>query len=266
MLKYSLLLFILAGMMPFAGLSQPAKANDIENNKTLESELNATSGTLPQPSAPSSVTAAAPSRVGAPSPNKAEEPAASREPFSANSPNRFVEAVCLAIGHEAFANGLPVEFFTRLIWQESRFNPNARSHKGAEGIAQFVPGTARWRGLSNPYEPFTALRESARWLGELRAQFGNLGLAAAAYNAGPGRVQNWLSHAGELPGETRAYVRIVTGRSAEEWARGGAREEMILNSRTLFRVRRSQKCLLVTAFRPRISMALGQQPRLARTH
>jgi hypothetical protein len=87
-----------------------------------------------------------------------------------------------------------------------------------------MPGTARWRGLDDPFEPIAAVRESARWLKELRAQFGNLGLAAAAYNAGPRRLQEWLGGRGPLPGETRAYVRIVTGRTAEEWAKIGANE------------------------------------------
>jgi hypothetical protein len=80
-----------------------------------------------------------------------------------------------------------------------------------------MPGTARWRGLSDPLEPTEALNESARWLRELNDQFGNLGLAAAAYNAGPRRVMDWIEGHGRLPKETRAYVRIITGRSAEEW-------------------------------------------------
>jgi hypothetical protein len=132
-------------------------------------------------------------------------------------PNSLVDKICPTIGREASLNELPVEFFTRLIWQESRFDPKARSHKGAEGIAQFMPGTARWRGLADSYEPLQALRESARWLGELREQFGNLGLAAAAYNAGPGRVRSWLNGQASLPAETRHYVLVITGRSAEEW-------------------------------------------------
>ena len=115
-------------------------------------------------------------------------------------------------------------FLQRLIRRESNFDPNSVSRAGAQGIAQFMPGTARWRGLSDPFEPTEALYESARWLGELRDQFGNLGLAAAAYNAGPRRLRDWIAGRGQLPRETRAYVRIITGRAAEEWV--GVPEEI----------------------------------------
>jgi Transglycosylase SLT domain len=127
--------------------------------------------------------------------------------------------ICRSLVQAAADNELPVEFFTRLIWQESRFNPAAVSPKGAMGIAQFMPGTASGRGLADPFEPLLALRESASYLNELRTTFqGNLGLAAAAYNAGPGRVEAWLAGRRGLPAETQAYVRIVTGHSAEAWA------------------------------------------------
>ncbi len=92
------------------------------------------------------------------------------------------------------------------------------------GIAQFMPGTARWRGLADPFEPSEALNQSARWLSELRALFGNLGLAAAAYNAGPQRVKDWIAGHGKLPGETRAYVLTITGRTADEWLHGNAKQ------------------------------------------
>ena len=81
-----------------------------------------------------------------------------------------------------------------------------------------MPITARWRDLSDPFEPSQALFASARWLRELWEAFGNLGLAAAAYNAGPYRVRSWLNGQTTLPAETRAYVKIVTGESAEHWA------------------------------------------------
>ena len=129
-----------------------------------------------------------------------------------------VADICTTLAQAAADNGLPEEFFTRLIWQESRFDPSAVSPAGAQGIAQFMPGTARMRGLIDAFEPLQALRESAGYLRELRTTFrGNLGLAAAAYNAGPGQVEAWRAGRSVLPGETQAYVRIVTGYSAEAW-------------------------------------------------
>jgi hypothetical protein len=113
---------------------------------------------------------------------------------------------------------LPVEVFARVIWQESRFNALAVSNKGAQGIAQFMPATAGDRGLLDPFDPIEALKHSAAYLAELKGQFGNLGLAAAGYNAGPGRVSAWLAGHRGLPAETRNYVAIVTGWTADEWA------------------------------------------------
>jgi hypothetical protein len=83
-----------------------------------------------------------------------------------------------------------------------------------------MPATATWRGLSDPFDPLEAIAKSAKLLRDLRREFGNLGLAAAAYNAGSGRVRNWLAGRRGLPRETNAYVRIITGRSPEEWAGG----------------------------------------------
>jgi Transglycosylase SLT domain/SPOR domain len=131
------------------------------------------------------------------------------------------DSLCLALRKEALANDLPVGFFIALIRQESQLDPLARSHVGAQGIAQFMPKTARWRGLADPFEPFQALHESGRWLHELHHQFGNLGLAAAAYNAGPRRVQDWIQGRAKLPDETKRYVAKITGRSADEWFRVG---------------------------------------------
>lgn len=129
-----------------------------------------------------------------------------------------VDEICRTLSQAAAANDLPEEFFTRLIWQESRFDTGAVSPAGAQGIAQFMPQTAAMRGLADAFEPLQALRESASYLRELRMTFrGNLGLAAAAYNAGPDQVEAWLAGRRLLPGETQAYVRIVTGYSAEAW-------------------------------------------------
>jgi hypothetical protein len=140
-----------------------------------------------------------------------------------------MEEVCATLSAAAEAAQLPVSFFARLIWQESRFRSNAVSWAGAEGIAQFMPGTASWRGLNDPRDPIQSLRKSADYLRELWQQFGNLGLAAAAYNGGSGRVQAWLEGRGGLPLETRSYVHIVTGLPVDQWREPG--EDTAVSSR-----------------------------------
>jgi Transglycosylase SLT domain/SPOR domain len=141
------------------------------------------------------------------------------------------EAMCLMIESAARANDLPLEFFARVIWQESRFQSDAvgpvtRSGQRAQGIAQFMPGTASERRLLDPFDPVQALPKSAEFLSELRNQFGNLGLAAAAYNAGPRRVQEWLAGSGPMPQETRNYVVAITGTTVEDWAAAGRNGKM----------------------------------------
>jgi hypothetical protein len=141
------------------------------------------------------------------------------------------EAMCLMIESAAKANDLPLEFFARVIWQESRFQsdaigPMTRRGERAQGIAQFMPGTANERRLLDPFDPVQALPKSAEFLSELRAQFGNLGLAAAAYNAGPHRVQEWLAGSGSMPQETRNYVVAITGSTVDTWAVAGKNGKM----------------------------------------
>jgi hypothetical protein len=139
------------------------------------------------------------------------------------------ESLCLLIESAARTNDLPVEFFARVIWQESRFQanqvgPRTRSGERAQGIAQFMPGTAAERQLLDPFDPVQALPKSAEFLRDLRRQFGNLGLAAAAYNAGPQRVRDWIAGARSLPAETRNYVFAITGTSVDDWGKGGKGE------------------------------------------
>jgi len=168
------------------------------------------------PAAPAASSQNPKAPAAAPEPKK---PAAGQSDDTPSVPHpATADDVCHAIEQGAAANNLPVEFFARVIWQESRFNALAVSHKGAEGIAQFMPGTAGDRGLSDPFDPIAALREAAGYLGDLQKQFGNLGLAAAGYNAGPGRVSAWLDGRRRLPRETRDYVAIITGWTADEWA------------------------------------------------
>jgi hypothetical protein len=132
-------------------------------------------------------------------------------------------AICSTLENVARANALPIDFFVRLIWRESRFQssvigPMTRSGERALGIAQFMPRTASERGLLEPFNPTEALPKSAEFLAQLRDEFGNLGLAAAAYNAGADRVRKFLAGSGAMPTETRNYVLAITGRPVEAWA------------------------------------------------
>ncbi|AWN39238.1 lytic transglycosylase [Methylobacterium radiodurans] len=130
------------------------------------------------------------------------------------------QALCRLIEGSARARGLPVPFLTRLIWRESSFKVGVVSPAGAQGVAQFMPGTARERGLTDPFDPEQAIPHAAHLLADLKRQFGNLGLAAAAYNGGAQRVTNWLAGTGGLPAETRAYVLWITGSPAEDFRTG----------------------------------------------
>jgi len=106
-------------------------------------------------------------------------------------------------------HGIPEDLFLRLVQQESNFNPNALSHKGAIGLAQLMPGTAKLLRV-DPNDPEQNLDGGARYLKEQYRTFGQWPLALAAYNAGPGAVQK---HKGIPPyRETRNYVKKIWGR------------------------------------------------------
>lgn len=136
---------------------------------------------------------------------------------AASAQETTAQTICRLIETSAKAHELPDAFFTRLIWRESSFRAHVTSRAGAQGIAQFMPGTASERGLADPFDPEAAIPASAGYLAALRKQFGNLGLAAAAYNAGPTRVSRWIERGGWLPLETQAYVRFITGRAVDDW-------------------------------------------------
>src|SRR5262249_42551066 len=138
----------------------------------------------PAPAAP-----AAPADVNAPPaagndatspPATADAPPPAAPPLPARAGNVDVrESLCLMIESAARAQNLPLEFFARVIWQESRFQadvvgPRTRGGDRAQGIAQFMPRTAAERGLLDPFDPVQALPKSAEFLRELADQFGNL--------------------------------------------------------------------------------------------
>jgi hypothetical protein len=160
---------------------------------------------------------ASPAKAGQENPVEQVEEGVKQAGLALAGPKPFVDIVCPIMQAQAEARDLPPMPFVRLIWKESRFNPRAVSPKGAQGIAQFMPGTAEERGLYDPFQPKLAIVHSASLLADLRREFGNFGLAAAAYNAGAERVRAWLAGSSRLPWETQDYVQFITGRAAEEW-------------------------------------------------
>jgi soluble lytic murein transglycosylase-like protein len=117
-----------------------------------------------------------------------------------------------ALMQAAAAANVSPSLLSALVWQESRWNAQAVSPKGAMGLAQLMPATARDLGV-NPTDPIANLNGGARYLRQLLDQFdGNVEKALAAYNAGPGRVRS----AGGIPAiaETQAYVTSIVRRIA----------------------------------------------------
>lgn len=105
--------------------------------------------------------------------------------------------------------GIPVDLFNRLVQQESNWNPKAKSHAGAIGLAQLMPFTAKALGV-NPHDPRQNLDGGARYLKQQYNKFRSWRLALAAYNAGPGAVEKYN---GVPPyKETRNYVKKILGR------------------------------------------------------
>lgn len=115
--------------------------------------------------------------------------------------------------------GVDPDLFLRLIQQESSWNPAARSSAGAYGFAQLMPGTAADLGV-DPTDPLQNLRGGARYLRQQLDTFGDIRLALAAYNAGPGNVRKY----GGVPPfrETQNYVSKILGTGAADRAFNGA--------------------------------------------
>lgn len=114
------------------------------------------------------------------------------------------------IAQAAERHGLDPAVLEALVWAESSFNPAARSPKGAMGLTQLMPATARSLGVTDPFDPAQNLEGGAKYLAQMLKQFnGDIRLALAGYNAGPGKVRQ---HGGVPPyRETQAYIdKILT--------------------------------------------------------
>ncbi|MFN4129706.1 MAG: lytic transglycosylase domain-containing protein, partial [Paracoccaceae bacterium] len=129
----------------------------------------------------------------------------------------YAADVCTLIERNATQHDLDPAFLARLLWKESRFDPSAISPAGALGIAQFMPGTAQLYRLDDPFNPAQAIQKSAWYLRQLTTRFGNIGLAAVAYNGGEARATRFIAGQSGLPFETLDYTESITGFSAHRW-------------------------------------------------
>jgi len=107
--------------------------------------------------------------------------------------------------------GVDPRFIHAVIWQESKYRPQARSHAGAQGLMQLMPATAKRFGCEHPDDPEENITAGTKYLSWLLKRFsGNVELALAGYNAGEGSVDKYDG----IPpyNETQNYVKIITGR------------------------------------------------------
>jgi hypothetical protein len=137
-------------------------------------------------------------------------------------PSRYRAAIASA----AAGHGVAPALLAALLRAESGFDPRAVSPAGAQGIAQFMPATARGMGLRDPFDPGQAIPAAARLLGGHLRAFGSVPLALAAYNAGPGAVRRY----GGVPPypETQAYVARILALAGGAGAAGSGMGDVVL--------------------------------------
>jgi hypothetical protein len=134
--------------------------------------------------------------------------------FDAQERQRIAE-VAPWVETSASAHGLDPDLVNAVIWVESRFDPRAKSPAGARGLMQLMPATASMLAeklgrRAAPYDPEFNIEAGSLYLAQLVARYrGDEALALAAYHAGPGNVDRWMSSGG-LPPMSRAYVDLVT--------------------------------------------------------
>mgnify|MGYP001166591466 FL=1 len=126
-----------------------------------------------------------------------------------------VDRICTLIAEQAETTGVPEALMARLFFSETGFDPAYTSPTGATGVAKFNAAVAGSVGLSDPTDIEIAIPAAAKRIADLKSQFGNFGLALAAYQAGEKPVRRWLDGKGYLPVSTMIFVRKMTGESPE---------------------------------------------------
>ncbi len=177
----------------------------------VEQTRQAATGAVP---APPTTAGAAPASSGSPAFAQALQSAtaASATPAAAQGSSGSSQSTPYdaLIAQAAQRYGLDPAVLHGLIQQESGFDPNSQSSVGASGLTQLMPGTASSMGVANPLNPAESIEGGARYLSQMMSKFGgNTTDALAAYNAGPGAVQQY----GGVPpyAETQSYVSKVLG-------------------------------------------------------
>jgi soluble lytic murein transglycosylase-like protein len=179
-------------------------------------QLQSLMGTVPQPAqtanfAATLASASAPTATAA----MATTPTATLASAASTGPSALPAGTPYGAEITAAAqrNGIDPALLAGLIKQESGFNPNAGSPAGAQGLCQLMPGTARGLGVTDLHDPVQSIEGGAKYLAQQLKTFnGDVALALAAYNAGPGAVQRY----GGVPpyAETQNYVRAVQANAA----------------------------------------------------
>lgn len=117
----------------------------------------------------------------------------------------------------AVSHNVSASLVRAVIWVESRGNPLAKSPKGAMGLMQLMPVTAAELGVTDPFDPVQNVDGGTRYLSRMLRKFnGDVGLALAAYNWGPGNVDGALRTGAKLPAQVQGYIANVTGRQRAE--------------------------------------------------